>query len=100
MVKTKEDLPFWDKYVDIKENPEHFGIPKDHIARMHQLRGEGFTPTVIYDIGSAVGHWKVAMEDVWPEARTFLFEANEKNKIPLLTDVLNILNKKLSSILK
>ncbi len=77
MVKSKEDLPFWDKYVDIKENPEHFGIPEAHISRMHQLKEEGFTPTIIYDIGSAVGHWKVAMEAVWPEARTFLFEANE-----------------------
>ena len=61
MVKSKEDLPFWDKYVDIKENPEHFGIPEAHISRMHQLKEEGFTPTIIYDIGSAVGHWKVAM---------------------------------------
>jgi FkbM family methyltransferase len=77
MVKTKEDLPFWDKYVEIKENPEYFGIPQVHIDRLQQLKADGFHPQVVYDIGSAVGHWKVAMEQVWPEARTLLFEANE-----------------------
>tara|TARA_B110001454_G_scaffold120646_1_gene112619 strand:- start:37 stop:729 length:693 start_codon:yes stop_codon:yes gene_type:complete len=77
MVKTKEDLPFWDKYVDIKENPEHFGIPEAHIDRLHQLKADGFHPQVVYDIGSAVGHWREAVLQVWPDARVFMFEANE-----------------------
>tara|TARA_R110002020_G_scaffold308462_2_gene524136 strand:+ start:6869 stop:8389 length:1521 start_codon:yes stop_codon:yes gene_type:complete len=74
------ELPYWDKYVELKENPTHYGIPEDHINQLKKLRDGGFNPSVIYDIGSAVGHWREVALEIWPNAEIFMFEANEDLK--------------------
>ncbi len=79
--KVQHDLPYWDKYIYTKENPEVFGIPKDHIDTLKQLREGGFNPKIIYDIGSNVGHWREVALKIWPEAKIFMFEANEDLKL-------------------
>ena len=76
----QNDLPFWDKYIELKENPKTFGIPQDHMDKLKKLRDDGFNPSIIYDIGSAVGHWREVALEVWPEAQIFMFEANEDLK--------------------
>ena len=73
----QSELPFWNKYVELKENPDTYGIPQDHINKLKKLRDGGFNPSVIYDIGSAVGHWREVALEIWPDAQIFMFEANE-----------------------
>jgi FkbM family methyltransferase len=35
----------------------------------------GYTPKVIYDIGSAVLHWHKGAKEVWPDSQYYFFEA-------------------------
>lgn len=53
-------------------------IPVDHYNYLTKLRDEEkFQPKVIYDIGSAVRHWQRLANDVWPDAKVYLFDAYE-----------------------
>ena len=77
----QSELPYWDKYIELKENPTTYGIPQDHIDKLKKLKNDGFSPSIIYDIGSAVGHWREVAHEIWPDARIFMFEANEDLKL-------------------
>jgi len=47
-------------------------IPKPHIDYLNKIN---YTPTVIYDIGSAALHWTKEAKKVWPNAKYYAFEA-------------------------
>lgn len=52
-------------------------IPLDHYEYLKSLKKEGFNPSVIYDIGSSVRHWQRIANDIWPDAKIYLFDAYE-----------------------
>ena len=47
-----------------------------HKERLLLLKRKGFCPQVIYDIGAFRGEWAQQIQEVFTEARFFLFEAN------------------------
>jgi len=51
-------------------------IPHAHIQYLHSLKAQGFEPKVIYDIGACVGAWTRMAQQIWPNAKFILFEAN------------------------
>lgn len=53
-------------------------IFNDHTRVMNRLKNQGFNPSVIYDVGSAVLHWAKCAKRVWPDAEVFLFDAWDK----------------------
>lgn len=54
-----------------------FGVT--HSERLELLKKRGFNPQVIYDIGAFRGMWTQEIQQVFPSAKFFLFEANENN---------------------
>lgn len=50
-------------------------LPQTHLSYLEGLRQTGYTPTVIYDIGSCVMHWTNEALRIWPNAHYVLFEA-------------------------
>jgi FkbM family methyltransferase len=50
-------------------------LPKTHIDYLLQLKLSGYTPKVVYDIGSCVMHWTNESLRIWPDAHYVLFEA-------------------------
>lgn len=50
-------------------------IPQGHIDYLKTIQ---YTPSVVYDIGSAVLHWTKEAKQVWPNARYINFEAIEQ----------------------
>jgi FkbM family methyltransferase len=54
-----------------------------HIDRLELLKKKGFFPSVIYDIGAYEGNWTKEIKCVFPDARFFLFEANDAHKSEL-----------------
>ncbi len=54
--------------------------PFSHEQTLRRLAALGFAPGVIYDIGAFHGYWTKAARKVFPDARYFLFEANEDNE--------------------
>lgn len=52
-----------------------------HYDRLHFLKDKGFEPKVIYDIGAYRGFWSLQIKEVFPQAKFYLFEANENNRI-------------------
>lgn len=65
----------------LKKNLLHLSeqkmIPENHIKYLYKLKSEGFEPKIIYDIGSCVLHWTKIAQDLWPNAKIILFEAQE-----------------------
>lgn len=55
-------------------------IELSHASRLNVLKDQGFQPKVIYDIGAHRGSWSCEVEQVFKEARFYLFEANESQK--------------------
>lgn len=47
-------------------------IPQGHIDYLKTIQ---YTPSVVYDIGSAVLHWTKEAKKIWPNARYINFEA-------------------------
>jgi FkbM family methyltransferase len=62
---------YTDYYISLYND---WSIPQQHIDYLHKL-GESYTPTVVYDIGSAVLHWTKEAKLVWPNASYYNFEA-------------------------
>ena len=54
-----------------------------HSSRLDFLKGKGFSPKVIYDIGAYRGNWTREIKRIFPDAQFFLFEANEKHRSAL-----------------
>jgi FkbM family methyltransferase len=54
-----------------------------HRNALARLKGLGFAPTTIYDIGAYRGGWSRIAEEAFPEATCILFEANTDN-VPYL----------------
>jgi FkbM family methyltransferase len=53
-------------------------IPRQHAAYLSAIKTHyGFTPGVIYDIGSCVLHWTSEAEKVWPGSEIVLFDATD-----------------------
>jgi len=44
---------------------------------LSSLEGTGFQPSVIYDIGSCVGHWASIAHKIFPNAIIYCFEPNQ-----------------------
>lgn len=60
-------------YWDIHQSGD---IPLNHIQYISKLSETfNFTPTVIYDIGSAVLHWTKHAKELWPNSTIITFEA-------------------------
>ena len=47
-------------------------IPQGHIDYLKTIQ---YTPSVVYDIGSAVLHWTKEAKQIWPNSRYIAFEA-------------------------
>lgn len=52
-------------------------IPDSHVQYLASLRGQGFVPKVVYDIGSCMMHWSREASVVWPEATVVHFDGCE-----------------------
>lgn len=50
-------------------------IPQGHIDYLKTIQ---YTPSVVYDIGSAVLHWTKEAKQIWPNTRYINFEAVEQ----------------------
>jgi FkbM family methyltransferase len=50
-------------------------IAQSHVNYLTKLKDQGFTPTVIYDIGACVLHWTNEAKRIWPQADYVAFEA-------------------------
>lgn len=53
-------------------------LPYDHVNYLWKMKSNGSDPKVIYDIGSCVLHWTKRAEEVWPDAKFYLFEAMDE----------------------
>jgi len=56
-------------------------MPAAHVRYLEKLKADGFSPRVIYDIGSCILHWSQEARRVWPDARVIHFEAYEPTAI-------------------
>jgi FkbM family methyltransferase len=65
--------------VDIETRLRDLGsqrlIAQSHVNYLTKLKDQGFTPTVIYDIGACVLHWTNEAKRIWPQAEYVVFEA-------------------------
>jgi FkbM family methyltransferase len=59
---------------DVKRMIDKGRIP-DHEASMKRLKGQGFTPDLIFDIGAYHGDFSQMCLNIWPESRIIAFEA-------------------------
>jgi FkbM family methyltransferase len=50
----------------------------EHKNYLWSLKGRGFEPKVIYDIGSSTLHWAKFAREVWPNSKIILFEAMQE----------------------
>jgi len=51
-------------------------LPQPHRDYLTKMKNEfGFTPAVVYDIGSCVLHWTDAAKRTWPDAKFVAFDA-------------------------
>ena len=55
---------------------DKMSIPKDHVNYLKKLAVD-FEPKIVYDIGSAVLHWKREAHKIWPNSEIIAFEASE-----------------------
>src|SRR5687768_3380387 len=46
------------------------------MRHLRRLRGQGFAPAVVVDVGAARGHWTTSCQRVFPSADYFLVEPN------------------------
>ena len=62
-----------DNYTDYyKRLHNEISIPQGHVDYLKTIQ---YTPSVVYDIGSAVLHWTKEAKQIWPNARYIAFEA-------------------------
>jgi FkbM family methyltransferase len=63
---------------EIKERYRGFSkhpfLAPEHASYLFTMRGDGFNPKVIFDIGACVLNWTVEAKKTWPEAEVILFE--------------------------
>jgi FkbM family methyltransferase len=52
---------------------------KVHEQRLALMGAKGFFPRVIYDIGAYRGYWSYVVQQIFPYASFYLFEANEQH---------------------
>jgi len=45
--------------------------------KLQNLKNKGYKPTTILDIGAYKGHWTQSMQNIYPDANYYLFEAIE-----------------------
>ena len=78
----RADIEEWkmDSYKRFVELRGGISLPDDHVQFLLQLKGEGLTPSVIYDIGSSVLHWYDAAKALWPDSMIIPFEAMSEVK--------------------
>jgi FkbM family methyltransferase len=68
-----QQMEEWKKYT--KEISGNCGLPYEHINYLNHLKQTGYSPSVIYDIGSSLLHWTHEAEKIWPDATIILFDA-------------------------
>lgn len=53
-------------------------LPQEHVDYLHKLKKVyGFSPRVVYDIGSNLLHWTNEARAVWPDSTYVLFDATD-----------------------
>lgn len=50
------------------------------LKRLNHLKEKGFNPKHIYDVGAYKGWWTYEVQEVFPEATYYMFEANDDNE--------------------
>lgn len=55
-------------------------LPHDHVMKLTELKNNGFSPKVVYDIGACVLHWTNEARRVWPDAEYVAFEAMDSSE--------------------
>lgn len=61
-----------ERLIDLRNN---LPFQQDHINYLYKLKGNGFEPKIIYDIGCCVLHWTDIVRKLWPNAKIILFDA-------------------------
>lgn len=75
---TQCDLPKHEPFPYLQ-----FGGALNYEEGLHMLKKRGFNPTQILDIGANMGLWTRGAKHIWPEAHTFMLEADPKLRTPL-----------------
>ena len=74
---TLERIPALEQFVSTRLEARRL-----HIA-LARLRKRGASIEVVYDIGAHMGRWTETVREILPEARFFLFEANDTHETTL-----------------
>jgi FkbM family methyltransferase len=74
-MSVRERDPNFDLQQHLRRLQSVQSIPDAHINYLNYLKLSGFTPKVIYDIGSCVMQWTRVAHEIWPSARIIMFDA-------------------------
>jgi FkbM family methyltransferase len=58
---------------------QRLGVP-DQESSFIRLKGMGFSPEYILDIGAYEGHWSISMKDIFPEAKIMMIEGQRSKE--------------------
>jgi FkbM family methyltransferase len=76
------------RYLPIRVKQVLYGVGLANAMELmlRRLEGQGFTPTVLLDVGAYEGEWTRLAKSFWPKAPTYMFEA-QSAKMPALDKV-------------